>query len=158
MDIARFDLETGTYDFLVQTPFADAGPSYSPDGEWVAYHSSETGTGRWEIFAVPARGGSAKYQITSSGGIHPDWSPGGEAIYYFGLDGQVMIVGVQVGQSLEYNLPEALLELDRPADDQAPFHVMPDGKSFLLNRLIRAPEAVPITLVQGWTRRLSGER
>jgi eukaryotic-like serine/threonine-protein kinase len=73
--------------------------SVSPDGQWAAYTSNESG--RSEIFVrrfpVAAAGGS--WKVSSSGGYRARWSGDGRTIYYQTLDNQqVRGVSVTPGQ------------------------------------------------------------
>ena len=54
-------------------------PSWSRDGKWI-YFSSETGTGRQEVWKISAAGGTAQ-QITRNGGTDPVESDG-KILYY----------------------------------------------------------------------------
>ena len=61
--------------------FGQGGPlDISPDGHWVAYESAETG--RVEIYVQPHPGTGGKWQISSSGGCRPRWSPDGKEIFF----------------------------------------------------------------------------
>ena len=52
-------------------PFYHAQGHFSPDGQWLAYVSNETG--RTEVFVHSFPPGRAKSQISSSGGTEPRW-------------------------------------------------------------------------------------
>jgi TolB protein len=61
--------------------FSERNPSYSPDGEWIAFISMESG--KPEIW-VMAADGSQRTQVTdeSSTTAQPRWSPDGRWLYY----------------------------------------------------------------------------
>jgi serine/threonine protein kinase/Tol biopolymer transport system component len=66
---------------LVSTTANEYGGTVSPDGRWLAYQSDETG--RPEIFVRDFAGRSgARWQVTSSGGEEPHWSPNGRELFY----------------------------------------------------------------------------
>src|SRR5688572_4231880 len=46
---------------LTQHIELDANPLFSPDGKWIAFSSKRNGN--WDIFAIPAEGGTAR-QLT----------------------------------------------------------------------------------------------
>lgn len=57
--------------------------SFSPDGRWVAYQSTETGSAM-QIFVQPFPATGAKYQIskTANSSIYPMWSRDGKDLFY----------------------------------------------------------------------------
>ena len=63
-------------------PYGEIGARFSPDGKWVAYASSESGSS--QVYVRPFPSLSARYQISLAGGGTPVWSPDGTRIYYVG--------------------------------------------------------------------------
>ena len=55
------------------------GSVFSPDGNWIAYHSNESGA--LEIYVQPFPPTGQKSQITQTGGRFPLWSPEGWCCY-----------------------------------------------------------------------------
>jgi Tol biopolymer transport system component/DNA-binding winged helix-turn-helix (wHTH) protein len=64
---------------LTGDEFENRCPSFSRDGKWIYFAS--TRTGRWEVWQVPAAGGSP-VQLTRQGGHAPLASPDGKSVYY----------------------------------------------------------------------------
>ncbi len=57
------------------------GPSWSPDGEWIAFYSSVEG--QWEIYVISANGGRPQRLTTDqSRDVVPTWSRDGKWIYF----------------------------------------------------------------------------
>jgi Tol biopolymer transport system component len=82
----------------------------SPDGEWLAYTSLESG--RAEIYVQRFPDGGSKIAITRSGGAHARWDPKGSTLYYWSPDDRVMRVPVRVrGDALDAGDPIAVLSL-----------------------------------------------
>ena len=52
--------------YLLETSFDERHASFSPDGDWVAYSSNESGTE--EIYVVPYPGPGGKTQVSTDGG------------------------------------------------------------------------------------------
>jgi len=73
---------------LVQTAFWEERAVLSPDGQWLAYSSNESG--RAEIYARPYPGPGPRQQISADGGFSALWSPSGNEIFY--RDGSRMMV------------------------------------------------------------------
>ncbi len=73
-------------DFL-KTPHNELVPAFSPDGEWLAYISDESG--RNEIYVRPFPGPGGKWQISNGGGIIPAWFSNNRELLYQRGEGQV---------------------------------------------------------------------
>ncbi|HEY8076264.1 MAG TPA: hypothetical protein VIF62_19195, partial [Labilithrix sp.] len=82
-DIRLVDLRDGSYRDLTDDRAVDGGPSFSPDGRFLFFHSDRTGiTNIYAIDLVTNR----VYQITNvlTGAYHPDVSPDGKTLAYLG--------------------------------------------------------------------------
>ncbi len=69
-------------------PFVDSvadeiNPSFSPDGKWLAYSSTQTGT--FTIYVRSLQGTHASWQISADEGFLPQWSPQGRQIIFHSL-------------------------------------------------------------------------
>jgi Tol biopolymer transport system component/predicted Ser/Thr protein kinase len=62
----------GKLEPFLSTPAPELTPAFSPDGRWIAYSSNESGT--LEVFVRPFPGPGGRWQVSSSGGIHPRWA------------------------------------------------------------------------------------
>jgi Tol biopolymer transport system component len=78
---------------FVGGPQMDWDPRFSPDGDWLAYASSESG--RSEVYVRPFPGPGPAVQVSSGGGEFATWSTTRDEIVY-GLEGQVMIAAYAV--------------------------------------------------------------
>ncbi len=131
---------------------------FSPDGQWVAYQSDESG--RFEVYVQAFPGPGAKSLVSTDGGAQPRWRADGRELFYIGLDGKLMATPVtpaEGGQRLEAGTPVALFATHiagGPILATGPFRhqyaVAPDGQRFLIN--VESEEGVtsPITLVLNW--------
>ncbi len=79
--------------FLI-APFAERTPAFSPDGRWVAYYSDESGG--YEVYVRPFPGPGGKWQISTSGGVMPTWSPNGKELFYRTGGNRIMVVTYSV--------------------------------------------------------------
>ena len=68
------------------------GGAFSPDGNWIAYSSDESGLVEVYVESFPTHGG--KRQISLAGGSGPRWRADGKELYYYSLDGTLMAVSV----------------------------------------------------------------
>ena len=75
------------------TRFQDA-PTWSPDGEWIAYVQGAPG-GKWELAKVRTRMGSADTPVVVTGAIRPltrpQWSPDGRWILFDSAEGLALV-------------------------------------------------------------------
>lgn len=123
---------------LTSGPGREANPRFSPDGRWVTYSSSESG--RYEIYVQSFPTPSAKWQISTQGGVTPRWRDGKEVFYMAG--DKLMAVPIQVtGDVLKPSAPLPLFDVRVPIGTgyRQQFDVTPDGQRFL-SRCIRFTE------------------
>jgi eukaryotic-like serine/threonine-protein kinase len=62
------------------TPAYDGGASWSPDGAWLVYSSTESGSN--EVYLQPYPGPGVRRQVSIDGGSHPIWSRDGRELFY----------------------------------------------------------------------------
>jgi Tol biopolymer transport system component len=107
----------------------------SPDGHWLAYTSIESG--RPEVYVVAYGGGQGKWQV-SNGGQQPEWSRDGKELYYMDLTFDVLSVPVKDnGGALQFGAAQMLVGTTKWSAPQAFYDVAPDGRKFLLNRIVQ---------------------
>jgi serine/threonine-protein kinase len=157
-------LRLGEPEVFLQTTFDEQNPSFSPDGRWLAYSSTESGLHQVYVRAFPDTGG--KWQVSSDSGRQPEWSRSSPELLFRSGDNQIMAVTYTVkGDSFLAERPRAwssqrLAQLDRngmydltpdatriaammpadtPADRQGPHHVV-----FLENFFDELRRRVPV--------------
>jgi Tol biopolymer transport system component len=64
-----------------------AGGKYSPDGRWIAYHT--TSSEGWDVFVIPATGGARKWQVSTEGAVYPLWSHDGTELWATPFNGAI---------------------------------------------------------------------
>ncbi len=149
MDIVLYDLQGQELSTLIQSPYYEGEGHFSPDGRWLAYSSGESG--QFQVYIVPLSGEGGKFQISTDGGLHPKWHPGGERLFYISPRIELMAVNVNLEGDIEIGVPERLFNIRYPLNNDYPYQVMPDGETFLVNQFDEAGAAAPMTLVQNWT-------
>jgi serine/threonine-protein kinase len=113
---------------LVGPPAGNA--SLSADGRWLAYSSAERGQN--EVYVQPFPVTGAKYQITTTGGQDPVWSPDGKQLFYLSANRQIMAVDVQTQPSFS-NGKTTPLPIENIIDPgPRSYDISPDGKSFIV--------------------------
>jgi Tol biopolymer transport system component len=120
----------------------------SPDGHWLAYTSSESGT--FEIYVVAYPGGQGKWQVSTNEGINAHWSPDGKELYYFAVANRaVTAVPVkEVSGALQFGAAQVLAI--SPANQQGSYDVSPDGKKVLLD-LVSQQVNQSVTVISNFT-------
>ena len=74
---------------LVTGPASEVDPAVSPDGRWLAYASNESGTAQVYVRPFPDAG-SARWQVSTAGGVSPVWSHSGKELFYRSTQEQLM--------------------------------------------------------------------
>ena len=133
---------------LLEGDFDKGNPEFSPDGRWLAYTSTESGSP--EIYVQPFPGPGGKWQVSSGGGQTAEWRSDGREIFYMSLDGKLMAVGVRAGSSFETEEPQVLFAVRAKSTPERQYTASKDGQQFLVNIPSSGQESPPITLVQDW--------
>jgi len=115
------------------TDFRETRPAISPDGNWLAYESDETG--RSEIFVRPFPDVSnGKWQVSIDGGSWPQWNSDDTELLFQGPERGIWSLEYSVTNlNFEPTLPVRLfLGNYRSAENQGGFDLSVDGTSILL--------------------------
>ena len=120
---------------LLQTVFAENHGQISPDGKWLAYTSTETGTP--EVYVRPAFSDTGKWNASSGTGNAPRWRGDGRELYFF-ANGKIMAVSVTPkGSAIVAGTPEPLFDYGGQANLGHPslfsYAVTNDGQRFLIS-------------------------
>jgi serine/threonine protein kinase/Tol biopolymer transport system component len=74
-------LKAGKPEPFQHTSSGERGASFSPDGRWLAYSSSESGSSQVYVRAFPDKGGH--WQVSGDGGTSPIFSRNGKDLFFF---------------------------------------------------------------------------
>ena len=134
---------------IVQTPFPDVEPQFSPDVRWLAYVSSENGRNEIYVQAFPSTG--RRWQVSSGGGRQPLWRADGKELFFVSDDRKFYAVDVsEKDGSSSYGVPKFLFDMRANVFNSRNSYIPSrDGKRFLVNMLLDADDA-PISVVQNW--------
>ncbi len=129
-------LELG--DSVIATPIVNSQasewmPSFSPDGQWIAYQSDENGD--WDVFVQPWPLRPDKYQVSSNGGTWPVWSADGRSLFFFKPDGDqalVMEAHLQVTPRFARTSLDTLFTVPARDAERAAMQVLPNGDFLIL--------------------------
>ena len=140
----------------LSAPFNELGGKFSPDGKWIAYHSNESGRNEVYVQAfapgAPASGG--KWQISTNGGISPQWRRDGRELYYI-ASGKLMAVEVTLGVDVKAGTPKELFSLNAiRANTNIGYTKTGDGQRFLFATNAEDANVPPFTVVLNWMAEL----
>jgi Tol biopolymer transport system component len=128
------------------TPFHEGFAKFSPDGQWVAYQSDESG--QYEIYVAPFPGPGRKRQISTGGGAFGRWRADGKEIFY--VNGMLMATQISIkGGSIEVGAVRSLgIAVPTPP---CRYDASADGQRFLVASPREQKPAMNLTLVENWT-------
>ena len=134
---------------LLATAFNEDNAEISPDGQWLAYQSNESGQNQVYVRSFPDVN-KVRVPVTTAGGRAPAWSRTGRELFY--LDGNNMLtsVPVQTGATFSAGKPTQLLKKAYFAGfGNRPYDVSPDGQRFLMIKSAapESPAVAPPSLV-----------
>ncbi len=144
-------LADGSSEEMITVASGDAlvwGGTFSPNGRYVAYTSSESG--RSEIWVTEFEGSGAKWQISTSGGEEPVWSPVSDEMF-FSNGTKWYSVTYSLSPTPIFDAPELMFEGSYMQIPGFGYDVTPDGKRFLLVKPVEeAPQSTELNVVVNW--------
>jgi Tol biopolymer transport system component len=137
---------------VVQTNAEERDGQFSPDGNWIAYQSNESG--QFEIYMRPFRGPGEVIPISKGGGTHVRWAFDGRELFYVTLDGQLVSVPMRFSpdtNTWERGTPDTLFPIPiGPVQDYSRLYVVSkDRQRFLVDTLVEE-DAEPIIVLLNW--------
>jgi serine/threonine-protein kinase len=109
------------------------GASFSPDGHYLAYTSTESGVA--EVFVLAMGPSGVRWQVSTDGGMFPLWSRNGRELLF--LQGQMMMSAeVHDGSALQFGTPRALFRcpFDLRTAPTRNHDLLPDGRFVMVGR------------------------
>jgi eukaryotic-like serine/threonine-protein kinase len=142
---------------LIQEHFPAIGASFSPDGKWIAFMSSESG--RFEVYVQAFQGGDSprvfgeRHRISTGGGILPRWRPDGRELFFVSGDNRLMSAAINFEPGFRAAEPAALFRLRSPIAtlpvQASGFDVARDGQHFVV-AVTDSADSPPLTVVVNW--------
>src|SRR5262249_48917255 len=123
--------------------FAD----FSPDGRWVAYQSSQTGTAEISIRSFPE--GKVVGQLSTGGGVEPRWKPSGELFYRDGR--RWFSTHVKTDPQPQWDPPTLAFESEFIDTPGISYDVSRDGARLLVVRRAQPVSRSKINLIINWS-------
>lgn len=135
--------------------FEEQAAQFSPDGNWIAYQSNESGTSQIYVQAFPGPG--ERLPVSTAGGMQVRWRRGGKELFYIARDGMLMVVPISLRgktQRPDIGAPTALFAPSlggavRPGDPRHQYMPSADGQRLLVATVTSASHA-PVSLIVNW--------
>jgi eukaryotic-like serine/threonine-protein kinase len=134
---------------LLNSRFHESDARISPDGQWMAFTSDESGEDRVYVTSFPDPG--RRIPISTGGGTMPRWRGDGRELFYVS-QGTLMAVSMAYADTPQPGTPDELFEL--PAGNRF-YLAAPDGQRFLVNVETAPPPQSPIEVIVNWTATLA---
>ncbi len=140
---------------LLHSEFTHGLGAVSPDGNWIAYESNESGD-RLEIFLRPFPNVSERRaQVSVDGGRFPLWGPKGSGeLFYVDPNGAMRAASVELSPSLTLGRVTTLFEWEKPPRGMSarPYDISPvDGRFLMTKPAIQGSDGVfDISVVLNW--------
>jgi Tol biopolymer transport system component len=125
---------------LFRTRAAENWAAFSPDGRWIAYSASDTGTSEVYVTRYPVTG--QRWQVSIGGGTAARWRDDGLELYFVAPDRWLVAALVDGDdEAFVVGARERLFETRYPYPPFHSFDVSANGQRFLVNTAVAAPTA-----------------
>jgi Tol biopolymer transport system component/DNA-binding winged helix-turn-helix (wHTH) protein len=163
-DVWLLDLKRGRKILpLLNSRFHEANPAFSPDGNWLAFTSNESG--RPELYLQAFQTGDRpsltgeRHLVSKTGASAVRWRGDGKELFYLDLAGHVQSVGITLSPTPKFGPSTFLFTISTEAraaiHSVLGFDVSPDGRRFLIARAVETPSLV---VTQNWEALLPNGR
>jgi serine/threonine protein kinase len=132
---------------FLATRFMEHSASFSPNGDWLAYTSDETG--REEVYVQPLPGPGAKIQVSTNGGSSPIWSRDGREMFY-AAGNRMMAVGVTTQPQFRAEQPIELFRGNLGWQRAQNFTVSADSQRFIIPKPTGATSGLDLRVILNW--------
>jgi serine/threonine protein kinase/Tol biopolymer transport system component len=141
---------------FLQTTSWEVQGQLSPDSQWMAYASNESG--QPEIYVRPFPASTPVWKVSTAGGVQPRWRGDGKELFFVAPDAKMMAVSIKAAPgpkpSFEPGTPVPLFDVH--VDDVAiayRYDVTRDGNRFLVETALSSV-APRMTVWSNWTAAL----
>ena len=116
---------------VVQGEFGRGNAALSPDGQWLAYRSNQSGV--VEVYLQPYPGPGSTTPVSIGGGDSVVWSRDGRELFYR-VGNRMMVVEVETEPTLRVSPPQELWEEPYETGGVRQYHVTPDGRFLMIRQ------------------------
>jgi eukaryotic-like serine/threonine-protein kinase len=133
---------------LFASAFRQDNVRFSPDGNFIAYRSDESG--EWEAYVASIANPGDRVRISQRGAGRIRWRRDGAEILFISPAGEMIGVPVSTDGAIKVGTPATLFT--RPAEEVwYDFDVTADGQRFLVVDLLEAAGNSPASVILNWT-------
>ena len=152
-ELAIFGFQNEKTRTFLTSGFRFSDGRFSPDGNWVAYQSNESG--REDVYVTSYPLPEQKYLVSRGGGRAPRWSANGKDLYFLDPSDTILRVHLSgvAGGRLSIGPAEELFQppvLPPPTDSRV-FDVTGSPPRFIVNTLT-STNTSPYVLVTSWAK------
>ncbi len=153
-DLITWNLDQGGEpSFLRETEADERFSTFSPDGNWIAYSSNDSG--RYEVYLTPFPGPGRRWQLSQDSGMFPQWSADGSEVVFSQQNGMLMAAAVTKGtDTIQAGAIEPLFQIHPPRPDGTSFALAPDGERILVWSNKQQQTETVVNLVVNWPAEL----
>jgi Tol biopolymer transport system component len=135
---------------LIRTPANEIIPSFSPDGNFMMYHSNKAGPYGIYVRPFPDVDGR-EWTISARGGYDARWSPGKNEILYRVGARRLMSVPFELEPEFRPGTERSVMTMDAHDAAGFSFDLSVDGERILVNRpAMSYTDERPVVLVSNW--------
>ncbi len=132
---------------LTNTSFDEWQGTFSPDVQWIAYTSNESGTNEIYVQSFPKP--TQKYRVSINGGSAPRWRPDGKELYYISPENMLIAVDVKETSQITFGVSQKLFKADVGSYVNM-YAVLDNGQHFLVNKWGTNNISKPLQVIVNW--------
>ena len=131
---------------FLDSEFDELNPKISPDGQWLAYVSNESG--RDEVYVRPFPGPGGRWQVSTDGGLEPLWAHSGRELFFRDVAANIVSARVTTGESFAVGARNVLFSARDFGGDRnhTRYDISPDDQQFLMIKQVGGSREVIVVL------------
>jgi Tol biopolymer transport system component len=141
---------------FLKTPFSEREADISPDNQWVAFRSDESGASETYVATFPEPG--RRVRVSTDGGWSPRWGDDGTELF-FGSKGKVMAASITVTGRGEKDIQVGVSrDLFALPDESSIWTPAKGGQRFLVGVQVTKAVPAPIQVVFNWSEPATSQK
>ena len=145
----------GRESVFLRTRFEEGAPAFSPDGNFLAYVSNETGQN--EVYVQRFPSASGKWRVSVNGGGAPRWPRHGKELFY--VEGpQLMAVPVKTASAFSSGTPAPLFTKRTLGTFNPQYDVNSDATQIIVTDRVIDEKPLAIHVVHNWFEEFRGRK